>query len=101
MPDTTPHLDDLNARSKEVFRRVVESYLDSGMPVGSRTLTRTLSEQVSAATIRNVMQDLEHLGLLDLVRYTYTFLQGPARRSVVQRDDDVLTPGKKTTLARY
>jgi len=55
----------MNARSREVFRRVVEGYLDTGAPVGSRTLTRTLSEQVSAATIRNVMQDLEFLGLLD------------------------------------
>lgn len=58
-------LDDMNSRSREVFRRVVEGYLGNGEPVGSRTLTRTLSEQVSAATIRNVMQDLEYLGLLD------------------------------------
>lgn len=65
MSDQTPNLDDLNARSREVFRRVVEGYIDTGAPVGSRTLTRTLSEQVSAATIRNVMQDLEHFGLLD------------------------------------
>ena len=56
---------DLNDRSREVFRRVVEGYLETGAPVGSRTLTRSLSEQVSAATIRNVMQDLEYLGLLD------------------------------------
>lgn len=55
-------LTDLNDRSREVFRRVVEAYLDSGEPVGSRTLTRSMT--VSAATIRNVMQDLEHLGLL-------------------------------------
>ncbi|WP_394199037.1 heat-inducible transcriptional repressor HrcA [Litoreibacter albidus] len=55
----------MNARSREVFQRIVESYLSSGEPVGSRTLTRTLSESVSAATIRNVMQDLEMLGLLD------------------------------------
>jgi len=48
-----------------VFRRVVEGYLETGDPVGSRSLTRTLSEQVSAATVRNVMQDLEYLGLLD------------------------------------
>jgi heat-inducible transcriptional repressor len=54
----------LNDRSREVFRRVVEAYLETGAPVGSRTLTRTLSEKVSAATIRNVMQDLEFLGLL-------------------------------------
>jgi len=65
MPDKPASLDDMNARSREVFRRVVEGYLDTGAPVGSRTLTRTLSEQVSAATIRNVMQDLEFLGLLD------------------------------------
>lgn len=57
-------LDEMNARSREVFRRVVEGYLSSGEPVGSRTLTRSMSEQVSAATIRNVMQDLEFLGLL-------------------------------------
>ena len=43
----------------------MESYLDTGDPVGSRTLTRTMTETVSAATIRNVMQDLEYLGLLD------------------------------------
>lgn len=58
-------VDDLNARSREVFRLLVEAYLETGDPVGSRTLKRTLSEQISAATIRNVMQDLEFLGLLD------------------------------------
>ena len=57
-------LDEMNDRSREVFRRVVEGYLESGDPVGSRTLTRAMSEKVSAATIRNVMQDLEYLGLL-------------------------------------
>ena len=58
-------LEEMNDRSREVFRKVVESYLEFGEPVGSRTLTRSLSEKVSAATIRNVMQDLEYLGLLD------------------------------------
>ncbi len=57
-------LSEMNARSREVFRRVVEGYLASGDPVGSRTLTRDFSERISAATIRNVMQDLEYLGLL-------------------------------------
>lgn len=56
-------LADLNDRSREVFRRVVETYLETGEPVGSRTLTRGMA--VSAATIRNVMQDLEYLGLLE------------------------------------
>ncbi|HWL57973.1 MAG TPA: heat-inducible transcriptional repressor HrcA [Paracoccus sp. (in: a-proteobacteria)] len=64
MPETAL-LSDLNDRSREVFRRVVEAYLATGEPVGSRTLTRDMTERVSAATIRNVMQDLEHLGLLD------------------------------------
>ncbi|MCD9147043.1 heat-inducible transcriptional repressor HrcA [Pseudophaeobacter flagellatus] len=58
-------LSDMNDRSREVFRTVVESYLESGEPVGSRTLTRSLNEKVSAATVRNVMQDLEFLGLLN------------------------------------
>jgi heat-inducible transcriptional repressor len=65
MTEAAKLLAEMNARSREVFRRVVEGYLESGEPVGSRTLTRTLSEQVSAATVRNVMQDLEFLGLLD------------------------------------
>ncbi|MEL6450947.1 MAG: heat-inducible transcriptional repressor HrcA [Pseudomonadota bacterium] len=64
MTNTQKLLDDMNARSREVFRRVVEGYLDTGDPVGSRTLTRDFSESVSAATIRNVMQDLEFMGLL-------------------------------------
>lgn len=58
-------LTEMTDRSREVFRRVVEAYLKNGDPVGSRTLTREMSESVSAATIRNVMQDLEFLGLLD------------------------------------
>jgi len=65
MTDSTHILEEMNDRSREVFRRVVEGYLDSGGPVGSRTLTRSLSEKVSAATIRNVMQDLEFLGLIE------------------------------------
>ena len=65
MLETTNILAEMNERSREVFRRVVEGYLETGAPMGSRTLTRTLSEKVSAATIRNVMQDLEFLGLLD------------------------------------
>ena len=69
MSDASKILDEMNDRSREVFRLIVESYLESGEPVGSRTLTRTLSEKVSAATVRNVMQDLEFLGLLDLNYY--------------------------------
>jgi len=64
MTDEPARLDEMSERSREVFRHVVESYLETGEPVGSRTLARALSENVSAATIRNVMQDLEIMGLL-------------------------------------
>ncbi len=55
---------ELNERSREIFRRVVESYLETGEPVGSRSIARRLSENLSPATIRNVMSDLQDLGLL-------------------------------------
>lgn len=64
-PDSRSLLEDLNDRTREVFRRVVESYLQSGSPIGSRTITRDFNEKLSAATIRNVMQDLEYMGLLE------------------------------------
>ncbi|NBT30405.1 MAG: heat-inducible transcriptional repressor HrcA [Rhodobacteraceae bacterium] len=64
MSDKSRVIDEMNDRSREVFRRVVEGYLETGSPVGSRSLTRSMSEKISAATIRNVMQDLEYLGLL-------------------------------------
>ena len=43
----------MNDRTRAIFRRVVEGYLLSGEPIGSRTLSRTLNESLSAATIRN------------------------------------------------
>lgn len=58
-------IDDLTERSREVFRRVVDAYLTTGEPVGSRSLTDQMSEKVSAATIRATMHDLERMGLLD------------------------------------
>lgn len=55
---------ELNARSREIFRRIVDAYVTTGEPVGSRTLSRQLDEHLSPATIRNVMADLEDAGLL-------------------------------------
>lgn len=54
----------LNARSQEIFRRLVERYLDTGAPVGSRDLSRLLQVELSPASVRNVMADLEDLGLI-------------------------------------
>src|ERR1051325_7018548 len=53
----------LNERSREIFRQIVESYLATGEPVGSRNLSRILTTPLSPASVRNVMSDLEHLGL--------------------------------------
>lgn len=55
---------ELNERSREIFRRVVEAFVETGEPVGSRTISRRLGVQLSPATIRNVMADLEEAGLL-------------------------------------
>jgi heat-inducible transcriptional repressor len=54
----------LSERSCEVLRRVVEAYVESGEPIGSRTISRRLGLGLSPATIRNVMSDLEESGLL-------------------------------------
>jgi heat-inducible transcriptional repressor len=60
---STPTLAELDERARDIFRRVVESYLETGEPVGSRTLSKG-GVQLSAASIRNTMQDLTQLGLL-------------------------------------
>lgn len=54
----------LNERSREIFKRIVETYLTTGEPVGSRNLSRTLPMTLSPASVRNVMSDLEGLGLI-------------------------------------
>lgn len=54
----------LNDRSRAILRKIVESYLTTGEPVGSRNLARVLPMTLSPASIRNVMSDLEHLGLI-------------------------------------
>jgi heat-inducible transcriptional repressor len=54
----------LNERSREILRHVVETFVETGEPVGSRTLSRRSGLHLSPATIRNVMADLEELGLL-------------------------------------
>lgn len=57
-------LQQLNERSRTILRRIVESYLATGEPVGSRNLSRALPMTLSPASIRNVMSDLEQLGLI-------------------------------------
>ena len=54
----------LNERSRDIFRQIVESYLATGEPVGSRNISRLIAVPLSPASVRNVMQDLEELGLI-------------------------------------
>lgn len=60
---TGPSLGELDSRAREIFRRIVEAYLETGEPVGSRTLAKG-GLSLSPASIRNTMQDLTQLGLL-------------------------------------
>ncbi|MBS0242373.1 MAG: heat-inducible transcriptional repressor HrcA [Proteobacteria bacterium] len=64
MQDRLTAIQKLNERSREIFRQIVETYLSTGEPVGSRNLSRNLPINLSPASIRNVMSDLEHLGLI-------------------------------------
>ena len=61
-----PHagLAQLNERSRDIFRQIVESYLATGEPVGSRNISRLIAMPLSPASVRNVMSDLEALGLI-------------------------------------
>ena len=63
-PNHFQQMESLDDRSREIFRTVVETYLETGEPLGSRNLSRQLSIALSPASIRNVMSDLEHLGLI-------------------------------------
>src|SRR4051812_41972514 len=61
-----PHagLAQLNERSRDIFRQIVENYLATGEPVGSRNISRLIAVPLSPASVRNVMADLEQLGLI-------------------------------------
>lgn len=55
---------ELDERSREIFKNIVDAYVATGEPIGSRTLSKRLSSSLSPATVRNVMSDLEDAGLL-------------------------------------
>ncbi len=60
----SPPVNELTERTREIFRRVVEGYLESGQPVGSKTLAGEGAINLSPASIRSVLAELEALGLL-------------------------------------
>ncbi len=53
---------DMDDRVRDIFRTIVESYLATGDPVGSRNISKALPISLSPASVRNVMSDLEQLG---------------------------------------
>lgn len=59
-----PSIAELSTRARDIFRQVVENYVETGSPVGSRTVSQLSKLGLSSASIRNVMQDLEEMGLL-------------------------------------
>jgi heat-inducible transcriptional repressor len=63
-PDTASGLIETDQRSREIFRQIVDGYLATGEPVGSRNIARLLPMSLSPATVRNVMTDLELAGLI-------------------------------------
>lgn len=64
MIGNSPPPQDLNERSQEIFRLIIDSWMTTGEPVGSRTLSNALGKKLSPASIRNVMADLEEAGML-------------------------------------
>lgn len=64
MDTKRPVISELNSRSREIFMKIIDAYVETGEPIGSRSLSQRLSTSLSPATIRNVMADLEESGLL-------------------------------------
>jgi len=60
----SPPVTELNDRARDIFRLVVENYLGTGAPVGSRAISQAPGVNLSSASIRHVMQELEEMGLL-------------------------------------
>ncbi|MDQ6646526.1 MAG: heat-inducible transcriptional repressor HrcA [Pseudomonadota bacterium] len=108
-----PHGPDLDARARRLLRTLIAQYLVDGEPVGSRTLARSCGLEVSPATIRNIMADLEDAGLvvsphtsagrvptprgLRLFVDSLIELQ-PLRHAEMLRMQQELPPGPTTTL---
>ena len=57
-------INEMNKRSSEILRVVIDSYIETGEPIGSKTIAQQLTKSLSPATIRNIMSDLEDAGLL-------------------------------------
>lgn len=89
---------ELNERSREIFRHIVDAWLESGAPVGSRTLSLSGTIGLSSASIRNVMADLETLGLLYAPHHSAGRL--PTQRGLRLYVDGLMETGDLSTEER-
>ena len=62
---------ELDERKEKILKAIIQTYLETGEPVGSRTISKYSDLQLSSATIRNEMSDLEELGYIIPVSYTH------------------------------
>ena len=105
-----PSLAALDQRSRDILRMVVEAYVSTGAPVGSRTLSKQLGMALSPATVRNVMSDLEALGLL-MAPHTSAgrlptdaglrlFVNGLLERGAISKEEQALIEGQCAAAGR-
>ena len=67
-------MDELGERKEKILNAIIQNYLETGEPVGSRTISKMSDLNLSSATIRNEMSDLEELGYIVPVSYTHLTL---------------------------
>ena len=90
--ETEPRLDD---RKIKILKAIIQNYLDTGEPVGSRTISKLTDLQLSSATIRNEMADLEELGyIVQLAYFLRIDIQGRPRLDGTNRSCNAQTQGK-------
>src|SRR5665213_1831556 len=110
-PIGKPIVTELNERSREIFRMIVDAYVKTGEPVGSRTLARRSALELSPATIRNIMADLEEAGLL-FAPHTSAgrlptsaglrfFVDSLLERRELTRDEQAAIARRKATRRRF
>ena len=98
---TQVSLAQLNERSRDIFRQIVESYLATGEPVGSRNISRLITTPLSPASVRNVMSDLEQLGLVYAPHTSAGRLPTETRPALLRRCADGDRRSRRSRSARH
>ena len=91
---------DLDERKEKILKAIIQTYLETGEPVGSRTISKYSDLNLSSATIRNEMSDLEDLGYIIPVSYTHLPAASTARRSRPSSAAPSPSEGRRATSRR-